>query len=59
MDKKLTMDRRRFITNVAGVAVLGAAAGLAGCAPQEATPAAASGDGKAGAGAAVPEETDW
>lgn len=59
MDKKLTMDRRRFITNVAGVAVLGAAAGLAGCAPQEATPAAASGEGKAGAGAAVPEETDW
>lgn len=56
MGEKLTMDRRRFITNVAGVAVLGAAAGLAGCSSQPKDSAAAETKSDAGP---VQEASDW
>lgn len=57
--KHLTMDRRKFITNVAGVAVLGAAgaAGLAGCAPQSKAPETSGGQEGAAEGSGAAK--DW
>ncbi|MDR1359248.1 MAG: FAD-dependent oxidoreductase [Coriobacteriales bacterium] len=47
---KLTMDRRHFLTGIAGATAIGAAGTLIGCAPSTPEPAGTASSGSAGSG---------